>query len=103
NLRSAPPAVRRTDTPACAPWRCCQGVPMPPESTLTRAGRTWSLAAAAACLFPLLPQLPLALAIGIVCVGVVTSALSGRGRLPGWLRTALAVALIGAVLATYRF
>ena len=76
---------------------------MTPESTLTRSGRIWALAAAAACLLPLLPQLPLALAIGIGCVGLVTGVLSGRARLPGWLRTALAVALVGAVLATYRF
>ena len=70
---------------------------------LTRGGRAWSLAAAAACLLPLLPQLPPPIAAGCVAVGVMVTLLSRRRPLPAWLRTLLALALAGVVLATFRF
>lgn len=70
---------------------------------LTPAGRAWALAAAAACLLPLLPQLPRTLAAGTVAVALATALLSRRGPLPGWLRIVLALALVGTVLVTFRF
>ena len=70
---------------------------------LSPAGRAWSLAAAAACLLPLLPQLPPMVAAGCVAVGVAVTMLSWRRPLPAWLRTLLALALAGVVLATFRF
>ncbi|HEU4993162.1 MAG TPA: DUF3488 and transglutaminase-like domain-containing protein [Luteimonas sp.] len=65
--------------------------------------RGWALAAAAACLLPLLLQLPWALGAGIAVAAVAVAALSWRRPLPGWLRLLLALALAGAVLATARF
>ena len=70
---------------------------------LGRAGHAWSLAAAAACLLPLLVQLPAALAAGTLAVGLATGALSWRRRLPGGLSALLALALAGIVLATFGF
>ncbi|TWT20091.1 DUF3488 domain-containing protein [Luteimonas marina] len=70
---------------------------------LSTAGRAWSLAAAAACLLPLLPQLPPTIAVGSVAIGLAIAALSWRRPLPGWLRMLLALALVGTVLAMSRF
>ncbi|WP_202839978.1 transglutaminaseTgpA domain-containing protein [Luteimonas saliphila] len=72
----------------------------PPLSTTARA---WALAAGAACLMPLLPQLPAPIAIGSVALGLAMGALSWRRPLPGWLRMLLALALVGAVLGMFRF
>ncbi len=70
---------------------------------LSRAARAWSLAAAGACLLPLLTQLPAMLAAGSAAVALATGALSWRRTLPGWLRPLLALALAGIVLASFRF
>lgn len=72
-------------------------LPLDPQS------RGWTLAAAGACLLPLLLQLPPRLGIGIAITGVVVGALAWRRPLSVWLRLLLALALVGAVLATSRF
>ena len=70
---------------------------------LDAQARGWSLAAAAACLLPLLLQLPSRLAAGIAAAGLLVVAASWRYRVPGWLRLLLSLALIGIVLANSRF
>ncbi|MEN1973200.1 DUF3488 and transglutaminase-like domain-containing protein [Luteimonas sp. MJ204] len=65
--------------------------------------RGWTLAAAAACLLPLLLQLPGPLAAGLAAVAAVVSALSWRRRLPAALRLVLSVALVALVLANSGF
>ena len=65
--------------------------------------RGWTLAAAGACLLPLLLQLPWLLALGIFAAAAACAALSWRRPLPGWSRLLLAIALAGAVLAAARF
>jgi len=70
---------------------------------LSPHGRAWTLLAAAACLLPLLLQLPGGLALGIAVTGSVVALLSWRRPLPSWLRLLLALALIGVVLAVSRF
>jgi transglutaminase-like putative cysteine protease len=65
--------------------------------------RGWSLAAAGACLLPLLLQLPPRLDIGIAIAAIATTGLAWRRPLPGWLRLLLAVAVVGVVLAMSRF
>ena len=65
--------------------------------------RLWTLVAAAACLLPLLLQLPPMLAGGIAVAGVLVAAASWRRPLPVVVRLLLAAALIGAVLALSRF
>jgi transglutaminase-like putative cysteine protease len=73
------------------------------KSLLDPQSRGWALAAAGACLLPLLLQLPPRLDIGIAIAAVAIGALAWRRPLPGWLRLLLAVTLVGAVLATSRF
>jgi transglutaminase-like putative cysteine protease len=73
------------------------------KSLLDPQSRSWVLAAAGACLLPLLLQLPPRLDIGIAIAAVAIGALAWRRPLPGWLRLLLAAALVGAVLATSRF
>ncbi len=70
---------------------------------LDRASRGWALAAAAACLLPLLPQLPLPLASASVAAGLLVAVASWRRPLPAWLRIGLALCLVGAVMAVSRF
>ena len=65
--------------------------------------RLWTLAAAAACLLPLLLQLPGAMAIAIAVLGVAIAATTRRRRLPAWLRLLLALALLGYVMASSQF
>ncbi|HVR81379.1 MAG TPA: DUF3488 and transglutaminase-like domain-containing protein [Luteimonas sp.] len=65
--------------------------------------RGWSLAAAGACLLPLLLQLPPRLDIGIAIAAVVVATLAWRRPLSVWLRLLLALALVGVVLATSHF
>ncbi len=65
--------------------------------------RAWVLAATAACLLPLLLQLPARMGLGIAIVGAMVMALSWRLRVPGWLRLLLAVAALGYVLSSARF
>ncbi|MEN1940956.1 DUF3488 and transglutaminase-like domain-containing protein [Luteimonas sp. MJ174] len=61
--------------------------------------RGWTLAAAGACLLPLLLQLPGPLAAGLAAVAAVVGVLSWRRRLPAALRLLLSVALVAVVLA----
>lgn len=72
-------------------------------ATLTAAGRAWALAATGACLLPLLPRLPGLLAAVTVAVALATACLSRGAPLRAWLRTLLALGLVAAVLAIYRF
>ncbi|HST44106.1 MAG TPA: DUF3488 domain-containing protein, partial [Luteimonas sp.] len=65
--------------------------------------RGWTLVAGAACILPLLLQLPPAMALGIGIAGAAVAALSWQRRVPGWLRLLVAVGLIGVVLAQSRF
>lgn len=65
--------------------------------------RAWTLGAAAACLLPLLLQLPGALAMGLAAVAAVVGVVSWRRRLPAALRLVLSVALVVVVLAHSRF
>ncbi|TYT25619.1 DUF3488 domain-containing protein [Luteimonas viscosa] len=70
---------------------------------LSPAARAWSLAAGAACLLPLLPQLPAPVAIGSVAMALAIGTLSWWRPLPGWLRMLLALALVAAVLSMFGF
>ena len=74
-----------------------------PSLALDPQSRVWSLAAAAACLLPLLLQLPPRLGIGIGVAGVLVAMASWRRALPALLRLLLALTLIGAVLALSHF
>lgn len=69
----------------------------PPPTLLDRGTRGWALAAAGACLLPLLLQLPPALAMMIAASVVAIGALAWRQPLPGVLRVLLALGLVGAV------
>jgi len=60
--------------------------------------RRWALLTAAACLLPLLLQLPLMIALGLGATALVVSALSARGPLPSTLRLLLAVAAVAVVV-----
>ena len=71
--------------------------------TLDRGSRAWALAAAGACLLALLPQLPPALAAGCIGLAALTTLASRRRPLPGWVRAALALALVGLVLSMSGF
>ncbi len=64
--------------------------------------RAGTLVAAAACLLPLLLQLPGPLAVGLAAVAAVVSALSWRRRLPSVLRLLLVLVLVGLVLTGAR-
>src|SRR5690606_13219057 len=65
--------------------------------------RRWTLAATAACLLPLLLQLPATLALVIAAAGLAIAAATRRRRLPAWLRLLLAAAMVGYVLASAHF
>lgn len=73
---------------------------MPPLDARTRL---WALGTALLCLLPLLPQLPLALALGTPVVLLAVAALSWRGPLPAWARAALAVLVVGGVMSAMQF
>lgn len=68
----------------------------PPLDTRTRA---WVLAAAAACLLPLLLQLPRNIALGIALAAVSTGALAWRRPLPAPLRLALVLTVLAATVS----
>jgi transglutaminase-like putative cysteine protease len=72
----------------------------PPIDASTRG---WCYAAAAACLLPLLLQLPRASALGIAICAIIVAALSWRRPLPWGLRILLALAVFGAVLVATGF
>ncbi|MFZ7096290.1 transglutaminase TgpA family protein [Luteimonas dalianensis] len=70
---------------------------------LDQASRRWALAAAGACLLPLLLQLPGHVALGVGGLGLLGAVVSLRVNLPAWPRPLLALALFGLVLANYGF
>ena len=53
---------------------------------LDRRSRAWTLLAAAACLLPLLLQLPGTIALAIAGVGLLVAVVSWRHPAPAWLR-----------------
>ncbi len=61
--------------------------------------RAWVLAATAACLLPLLLQLPQGMGLGIGAIAILVMALTWRLRVPGWLRLLLALGVFGLVLS----
>ena len=63
---------------------------------LDRNSRLWALAAAAACLLPLLLQLPGRIALGIALAALSTGALSWRRPMPTPLRLVLVLTVLGA-------
>lgn len=65
--------------------------------------RRWALLAMAACLLPLLLQLPMQIALSITALAASTAAMSWRRPLPGWLRFLLAMTVILLVLVMSRF
>ncbi|MDQ3288950.1 MAG: DUF3488 and transglutaminase-like domain-containing protein [Pseudomonadota bacterium] len=71
---------------------------LPASPPLDSGSRRWVLAAGAACLLPLLLQLPPSLAATIGASAVLVAWLSWRRQLPAVLRLLLALGLIGAVL-----
>ncbi|HJR72589.1 MAG TPA: DUF3488 and transglutaminase-like domain-containing protein [Luteimonas sp.] len=71
--------------------------------TLDNASRRWALLAMAACLLPLLLQLPGQVGAAIAVLAAVVAALSWRRPMPGWLRFLLALAVIALVLKMSRF
>jgi len=70
---------------------------------LDRQSRVWTLAAAAACLLPLLLQLPPRLELGIGLTALAVAAASWRRPLHALVRLLLAAALVGAVLSLSHF
>lgn len=70
---------------------------------LDAATRGWCYVAAAACVLPLLLQLPRATAFAIAACALAVAALSWRRPLPWWLRALLALAVFGAVFAAHGF
>lgn len=57
----------------------------------------------AACLLPLLLQLPAQISWAIAALAAIVATTSWRRPLPGWLRFLLALAVVGLVLANSRF
>jgi transglutaminase-like putative cysteine protease len=75
----------------------------PTSPALDEASRRWALLVAAVCLAPLLLQLPGPTALAIAATAVVITALSWRRPLSNLLRGVLAVAIVVAVSAQFRF
>ena len=70
---------------------------------LDPASRVFVLLAGAACLLPLLLQLPRTLATEIAIAALAIALGAWRRPLAGWVRVVLAIALTAAVLATMGF
>lgn len=70
----------------------------PGARMLDATSRHWALLAAAACVLPLLLQLPASLAWPIGATGAATSALAWRKPLPTGVRLLLTLLVVGAVL-----
>lgn len=68
---------------------------------LDAGSRRWSIAVAAACLLPLLLQLPGTIALAIGACALLVGLSSWRGPLSNLVRLLLAVAVVGAVLAQF--
>src|SRR5690554_6183410 len=104
---------RRRPAPPCLPARAgaaarCGGCMMARRRRrhspqLDASSRRWSLAAAGACLLPLLLQLPGNVAGPVGGLGILAVLLSWRTRLPAWPRPLLALTLFGLVLVNYGF
>jgi len=75
----------------------------PAAPALDPRSRRWALLSAAACLLPLLLQLPLAIAVTIALSAVAVVAMSWRQPLHGLVRLLLSVVLIATVLAMSDF
>ena len=71
--------------------------------SLDRQSRLWTLVAAAACLSPLLLQLPMHLGVGVGLTALLVVAVSWRRPLPAAVRVALAMALVFAVVSLSHF
>ncbi|MDC7805512.1 DUF3488 and transglutaminase-like domain-containing protein [Luteimonas sp BLCC-B24] len=74
-----------------------------PSGRLDAGARRRVLLAAAACVLPLLLQLPGTSAIAIAGIGAIVAWLASRGEVAGWLRGPLAIALLGLVLVQSGF
>lgn len=74
-----------------------------PSPLLDPATRGWALLAAAACLLPLLLQLPGTIAGGVALAALSVGALSWRRPMPQALRLVLVLTVLGAVLAAAGF
>src|SRR5690349_24577421 len=70
---------------------------------LDEASRRWALLVAAVCLAPLLLQLPGPTSLAIAATALVITGLSWRRPLSNLLRGVLAVAIVVAVSAQFRF
>ncbi|TBR14427.1 MAG: DUF3488 domain-containing protein [Lysobacter sp.] len=68
---------------------------------LDGGSRRWALAAAAACLLPLLLQLPGPTAVAIAATALIIGTLSWRRPLATSVRALLAIAIVAAVLAQF--
>src|SRR5690606_5952398 len=108
---------RSTGIAACARWPCCRARPAmadalaaddipvadagakPRSPAMTPGARAQALLAAAACLLPLLLQLPGALAVGFGIGAVAVAAASRQRPLPALLRLLLGLCGIVAVAA----
>ena len=75
----------------------------PVASDLDPRTRAWCLAAAGACVLPLLLQVPALPAMAIAAIGIGGTALAWRRPVPTALRLLLALALVVLVLAAMRF
>lgn len=73
----------------------------PTGHRIDEGSRRWSLAVAAACLLPLLLQLPGPTAVAIGATALVVSALSWRRPLSNLVRGLLAIAVVAAVIAQF--
>lgn len=73
------------------------------EAALTPELRRWAFMAGAACLLPLLLQLPPAIAALLAATAVVVAALAWQRPLPTWMRALLAVAVVGLVMGISGF
>lgn len=70
---------------------------------LDAASRRWALLAMAACLLPLLLQLPMQISLAVAALAISIVAMSWRHPLPGWLRFLLALAVVALVLTLSHF
>ena len=75
----------------------------PPGVALDPALRRWAMLVGAACLLPLLLQLPPTLAVLVGVTAVAVAGLAWQRPLPTWLRALLALAVFGTVLSVSGF
>ena len=75
----------------------------PAPLALDPVSRRWALLATAACVLPLLLQLPANLAGPIAAAGLGTMVVAWRQPMPGWVRLLLTLLIVGAILAVTGF